>query len=379
MESVNLRLINNRKGKGSEKVASSVELRITYQRKVKYISTGVKVTTSEWKDGRVVKRGDAFELNERINKLYGQVSKVIRIMEEEGCIDLQAIPTLIKTKGTTITFWEYIENRTYEKMGVDDVTRKRYEYFLKWLQEHNMFKTFADITEGNIKRMDDELHDAGLKQATIYGSYHKHLKMFIADAVIDGYIRENPYITKRIKIERGEGRIDKYLTDKELECIKKVRLVGSLAIVRDCFVFACYTGLSFADLVEFSKDDIKERDGIKMVTGHRSKTGKEYMFVLLHPAIEILEKYDYKLPMISNQKYNDYLKVVALRAKVEKSITSHWARHTAAMQMLNNGVSIEIVSKVLGHASIRTTQNYYAMVKEKAVAREMQEYGEKIQ
>lgn len=379
MESVNLRLINNRKGNGSQKVASSVELRITYQRKVKYVSTGVKVTTDQWKDGRVVKHCDAFEMNERINKLYMQVSKVIRQMEDDGCIDLQAIPSLLKTRGTTITFWEYCERRAQDKMGVSDATRYRYDVFIEWMRSHNMFKTFADVTEGNIKRMDDMLHDEGLKQSTIYGNYHKHLIMFISDAVIDHYMRENPYVSKRIKIDRGEAGIDKYLTEQELKKIAKVSLVGTLAKVRDCFVFACYTGLSYGDLAEFSRDDIKERDGLKMVVGHRRKNGKEFIFVLLKPALEILERYDYQLPVISNQKYNEYLRVVALRAKVDKPLSSHWARHTSAMTMLNNGVPIEIVSKVLGHASIRTTQKYYAKVQEQAVVREMQEFGRKIQ
>lgn len=379
MQNVNLCFINGRKLKKGEKVPSVIELRLTYQRKVKYISTGIKVLPSEFKNERVVKRGDAFSLNAELDELRGKVSRIVRDMVDADDIDLESVKERLRVHGTTITFWEYIEQRKEEKTGISEQTRKRYDVFLKKIKEFGLFRCFSDITERNIRRFDEKLHGEGLSQSTIGAGYHKLLKMFIADAVMDGHLKEHIYHAKRISFSRGEGAIDKYLDEDELAMIESKELTDlTLDRVRDVFVFACYTGLSYSDLARFGKDDIVEVDGVKMVVGDRVKTGKEYMFVLLDPAVRILEKYNYRLPIISNQKYNDYLKLVALACGVEKRISSHWARHTAAMLMLNNGVPIEIVAKVLGHSNIKTTQQSYARIRQKAVAREMTEYAKRI-
>lgn len=90
----------------------------------------------------------------------------------------------------------------------------------------------------------------------------------------------------------------------------------------------------------------------------RQKTEETYFIVLLSPALEVLERYKFILPVISNQQYNLRLKIVADYAKIDKNLTVHMARHTFATMCLNNGVKIENVSKMLGHSNIKTTQEY---------------------
>lgn len=94
----------------------------------------------------------------------------------------------------------------------------------------------------------------------------------------------------------------------------------------------------------------------------RIKTGEEYFIVLIPQAMEILKKYDYSLPKYSNGRINDLLNGVANIAKIKKELTCHVARHTAACLALNNGVRIEVVSKMLGHSNINTTQIYAKML-----------------
>ena len=133
----------------------------------------------------------------------------------------------------------------------------------------------------------------------------------------------------------------------------------SIDRIRDLFLFQCFTGLAYADFEKFNfEKDVEERNGKYIVSDRRKKTNEDYKIVLLTPAIEILKKYDYKLPIISNQKYNVSLKVVAQYAGIDKNITTHMGRHTFAVFALNNGVPIEIVAKMLGHTNIRTTQVY---------------------
>ena len=95
-----------------------------------------------------------------------------------------------------------------------------------------------------------------------------------------------------------------------------------------------------------------------VIADRRLKTNEDYFIVLLSPAVAILQKYDFNLPLISNQKYNDFLKVAACYAHIEKTLTTHCARHTFAVFALNSGVPIEVVSKMLGHTNIKTTQLY---------------------
>lgn len=90
----------------------------------------------------------------------------------------------------------------------------------------------------------------------------------------------------------------------------------------------------------------------------RLKTEENYFIVLLSPAMEILRKYDYVLPIISNQQYNLRLKIVADYAGLDRNLTVHMSRHTFATMCLNNGVKMENVSKMLGHTNVRTTQQY---------------------
>ena len=88
----------------------------------------------------------------------------------------------------------------------------------------------------------------------------------------------------------------------------------------------------------------------------------EFMVVLTEKALEILERYGYTLPKISNAQYNLRLKVVVDAAGIDKPIASHWGRRTCGMYLLNHGVRMEVVSKVLGHSSIRTTEQVYARI-----------------
>ena len=139
-----------------------------------------------------------------------------------------------------------------------------------------------------------------------------------------------------------------------------------------------YTCLSYHDLRAFNVKKILEVDGRKVYIGHRGKTKIEYTVPIMSPAIEILEKYKGKLPLLSNVKYNAYLKEVAVAAGIDKPVTTHWARHTGATLLLNAGVPIEIVSKVCGHSTIKMTERIYAKLLPKTVVAAVNEIENKL-
>jgi integrase len=116
--------------------------------------------------------------------------------------------------------------------------------------------------------------------------------------------------------------------------------------------------LAYADLSKFDFTKVVQRNGRYVVQDTRQKSGEDFYIVLLSPALEILRKYNFELPSISNQQYNLRLKVVADKAGMDKKLTTHMARHSFACFALNAGMPIEVVSKALGHTNINTTQVY---------------------
>ena len=147
--------------------------------------------------------------------------------------------------------------------------------------------------------------------------------------------------------------------------------------VKELFIFCCYTGLAYQEMSGLTKDHIKKwNNGSLWIEMYRKKTQSKLSVPLLPKAIEILEKYNYQLPQISNQKMNSYLKEIGVIIGVNKKLTHHVARKTfATTVLLYNNVPMEIVSKLLGHSKMRTTQDYYGAILKKKVLEAIKELG----
>ena len=151
-----------------------------------------------------------------------------------------------------------------------------------------------------------------------------------------------------------------------------------LECVNDRFIFCCFTGFDFStSLLLTPKNIVQADDGSTWIETHRVKTGVASKVKLLDIPLSILKKYEstringYLLPVLSNAKYNLYLKEIATTLGIQKRVTSHLARHTFATTVTYaNGVSIESISKMLGHTKLATTQ-IYARIVDQTVSREM--------
>ena len=129
--------------------------------------------------------------------------------------------------------------------------------------------------------------------------------------------------------------------------------------VRDLFLFQCYTALSYCDMALLEpKDFHSNEEGTLYLRKNRKKTGVEFFIVLLPEAVAIARKYHFKLPLISNQRYNNYLKEIGALCNIDKPMHSHIGRHTAATYLLNRSVPMEMVAKVLGHTTTKQTRHY---------------------
>lgn len=209
--------------------------------------------------------------------------------------------------------------------------------------------------------------------------YLKNFKKIIRIALANGWLKKDPFIN--IKFRLKETNID-FLTTRELNILmKKEFKIERVQQVRDVYLFCCFTGLAFADVKSLSYDEIQKINGKLWIKKRRQKTKSLCSVPLMEPALQIINKYKNNpyciknnrvLPVYSNQKMNAYLKEIADLCGIKKKLSTHTARHTFATTVtLSNHVSIEVVSKMLGHSSINMTKRY-ARVVDDLVMRDMQ-------
>lgn len=322
-----VRAVFDRKHVATKQKKGLVQLEVMYAGKRKWISTGIKLYVDQWKEKCMVcLRQDAMILNEQINVLMNNIREwIIGVYKNGDTFSFEKLDQMLNQVNEPDSFIVFIEKRIAERK-IAESTRKQHYVMLQTLKEFGLIRFFSDINMKNIKLFDDYIKRKVSTQSSVYG-YHKRLKIYVREAYELEKIKKNPY--EGFTLPRGETMTRKYLERDELEKIEQVSLVdGSISNVRDCFIFCCYTGLAYADLAKFSWNEITEQDGKKYIQDVRQKTGVPYKIQILSPAMRILEKHNFKLPIISNQQYNLRLKVLASYAGINKPLTSHMARHS---------------------------------------------------
>lgn len=211
----------------------------------------------------------------------------------------------------------------------------------------------------------------------------KLLKTICLFALRQGLIHHDPFLGLKLKmkpVDRG------FLTDEEIMSIScREFTIKRLEVVRDLFLFSCFTGLAYIDLHSLTYDNIVCLNGQDWLITRRQKTSVSTSILLLDIPKAIIEKYrkvektlGKVFPILSNQKMNAYLKEIADLCGIKKNLTFHLARHTFATMSLSKGVPMESVSKMLGHTNIKTTQ-IYARITNKKLEHDMLELSSKLQ
>lgn len=354
-----MRFVFDRKHVATKNKKGLVQIEVTSEGKRKWIGTSVKLYADQWNEKKkVVNSVHSIQLNAMLDGMMSKLNDfILDLFRNDQQFDFEKLNAFLEKSNHSDSFIDFVRTRIEDRADLEESTRKQHRTLLQSLEKFGKINYMDDLTKANITLYDEFLHQQGISQPTIY-NYHKRLKRYLHEAMKFGLLDADPYIG--LHFERGKFEKRKYLTEEELKMIRTCKInMPSIDRVRDLFLFQCYTGLAYADFKKFDfGKDVEEKNGKYIVADRRKKTNEDYKIVLLTPAIEILKKYDYKLPVISNQQYNIMLKVVAQYAGIDKNITTHMGRHTFAVFALNNGVSIEIVSKMLGHTNIRTTQIY---------------------
>jgi site-specific recombinase XerD len=209
------------------------------------------------------------------------------------------------------------------------------------------------------------------------------LRKMVKIAIGRGIISRDPFFG--FSPERPKA-CQKYVPADELEKLMNTPMnKRSQEIIRDMFVFSCFTGLSYIDLFNLTGSQIvKTDDGSMWLNINRQKTGIFAKIPLLDEPLKIIEKYrgtaagDRVFPMRSNSAVNQQLKRIAEQCGIERRLHFHAARHTFATETcLSQGVPIETVSRMMGHKKLSTTQ-IYAKVTHSKVDEDMEALSEKI-
>ena len=379
-------LVHNRYGKATDTKDAVIEVRVYYNKKTKWMSTGIRVFKHQWRNGHVVGRGDAMQLNRLLDKVIVDVREVVYEMYEEGQFEIDAIPARLQAKRKPVlTLLDFCRHRAeIRKHGIAIDSQERYDRFLTFLEQYGLIKTFYDLNESKVMQLDQYLISKRMKAKSRWNNYHRFLNSFILDAQKEGLIQQNPYDS--VKIDHGDDSdgIDKFLFPEEFTKLRTAKMsCERLEKVRDLFIFQTMTCLSYVDLAAFSMEKVKEVDLAQVLAGRRGKTNVEYMVPLLPGAVEILRKYNglptfQKGGILTNQKYNDYLKEVMKDAGIDRPVTTHWARHTGATLLLNLKVPLQVVSKVCGHSSIKMTERIYAKLLDRTVVQEVLAIKDKL-
>lgn len=275
-----------------------------------------------------------------------------------------------------------------ELIGIDyaKVTISRFNTCLKYMKEITLKKYHTKdipLKEVNHAFIQDYIHflktEKGLSENTLI-RYMKVIKKITNMALANDWMTKNPFVNIRFH----EQEVHKeFLTKEELEILRTKEFdIPRLDLVRDVFLFQCYTGLAFIDVSELTEEHIvPDNEGNLWIRKARQKTKVMCNIPLLDIPLQILEKYKEHplcqkkgvlLPVMSNQKVNSYLKEIADFCGIKKQISSHTGRHTfSTVVALANNVSLENVAKMLGHTSTKMTQRY-AKILDQSILRDMQ-------
>jgi site-specific recombinase XerD len=348
------------------------------------------------KTGRATGRtGEATEINALIDSAKSAIYKVYRdLQERDNSVTAEKVRNVfLGINGGCKNLLEAFDEHNREKkllVGVN-ITVSLYDKY-RITRDHlsEFLRSRYSLSEISLKEIDRKF----IKDFEIFlltgrkcsentaVSYLKLFKHLVCEALKFGWIHANPFMDYPLKlkpVDRG------YLTQEEVEILMKQTFSSErLEQVRDLFVFCCFCGLSYIDVKNFTAESIGiSFDGKPWIKGRRGKTDIPYMIPLLEIPKAILEKYRGRqrdgrlLPLPSNSHTNVCLKEIGALCGIKKKLTFHLARHTFATLTLSKGVSIESVSRMLGHTDIKTTQIYARITSDK-IGSDMAVFAEKI-
>lgn len=398
---ITLSIVFDHRGRTQKGEEGPVEVRVTVNRKPYYINTGVRVRKNRFVAGTIKDTQDTSDadiLNERLRIVASLVEQEVnRCLDERREIDVASIRRKVWSMGVSsdgddTSLIDWIRERS-ATLNVSKSTRMKYLTLCNRMVEYGKILRWQDLSVEAIYDFDAWLHAQDVRLSenqlrrgikprkmgdTGVSAYHKSLRAMLNRALRMGKIQVNPYDRLRGEFKHSKREVTEYLTEEQMQKILKLTPVpgSQVDMARDLFIFQMYTGLAYIDTQKFDATQYREVNGKWKFIGERVKTGVPYVSMLLPPVVEVLKKYDWHVPKMNNQRYNQLLKAIGMVIGIER-LHSHMARHTFGTWMLSQGAKIENVSRMMGHTNITQTQRY-AKVLAKDVYDDFEMVGEKL-
>ena len=367
MENLSIRYLFDRKNVATESKRGLLQIEVRQTKTVRkvLISTGIHLYKNQFSD----KNGFTCKNHPNAVQITGKAKRIFNKIEafclSDDCPSFEFIKNWDKEPEKTHSVIEFIRNSLKGK-DVSWSVISEHNSLIKRIEDFGKIKTFSDCTYENIKAFDVYLRKFIQSQPTLHRR-HSMLHRYILDAINLGLCKFDPY--RVFDVPKGKSKDPVYLDESEIAKIIDYKpTTERMERVKDLFIFQIFTGMAYIDMCNFDKSCISEIDGVTVINSKRKKTDIQFISILLNEAKAVLEKYSYKLPIISSQKYNDYLKLLSVGAKIDKNITTHSGRHTYATYLMNKNIPIETISKAMGHSNIRMTQHYAKLLGRKVVA-----------
>lgn len=377
------------KAKLNKRGLCSIKCRITYLKKRKEFSTGIFINPKMWNSKRqmVSKKAENYLyvesqlsfISEKLKKSFLANQLASSQFSVESIMEVYLGKNPKKQENVISYFKTHLEQQS-KLIGKDikQVTWNKFNYVCLDVEafiRRKYKKSDIPLDQLDLQFLNDFDYFLKTKKNQKQVTINKAIQRFrkpVKEAVARGYLDKDPFMLYKAKSVKKKVV---FLSSKELDDLEKFEFSQSrLELVRDLFVFCCYTGLAYNEMSNLKQKHLNigfdEKLWLQM---NREKTDKIISIPLLPKALSIIEKYcsdsEYVLPKFSNQKINSYLKEIAEIVGIDKNITHHTARKTfASTVLLFNDVPMEIVSELLGHSSMQITQQYYGKVVQKKVS-----------
>ena len=366
MDKIKYRLVYNRKKQLNKQGTALVQVEALLNQRKVYFRTNLYLKPEHWnsRNAQVDNHPQAHDLNSMLFEFVLHLQAIELSLWKRGIpVTLSLLKDAIKKdKPVNVTF------PVFAKIYVQESDRKRSTKenlmtTITVLQEFRPGLDFKDITYTFLKEFEVHLKEKGNSVNTI-AKHLRQLRTLVNEAINQGYIPSDAYPFRKYKIKQEKGRKE-FLTPDELKRLENLDVDKKLRHVLDAFLFCCYTGLRYSDFCQLTPENIIRVNGKRWLYFKSVKTDVEIRLPL-HllfegKALAVLERYDIVTDFAKigpNSEANKYLAQLAAFARIRKHITYHTARHTCATLLVHQGVPITTVQKLLGHASVRTTEVY---------------------
>ena len=341
--------------------------RLTLEGKRKEFSTEYNVKPDRWNSDLKKAKGHE-HINEGLLQLEARVRAVYQQAKQSGkpvCLETLVSdlnPTSVTLMPLTDFMAVYKKGHEGKKANTARTLRSRHSRLLKWLGEAGHLKMMLnEVSLRTGRQLEETLIASGAKPAYIRKIY-QYFRQVMEAAQVAGHIEKNPlagYLPKH-----GPQQPKNYLSTAEVTRLYNYKFASpTLQKAVDLFVFQCWTSLAHVDTQTFDAEKHLQTtaDGKRWIKKARQKTGQQQSIPLMPVAEAILAKYSNRLPVFSNQRQNAYIKEAAAIVGIEKHVTCHVARKTAATYFYNI-VAPRTTAAILGHASTNMTERLYAEV-----------------